>query len=56
VTLGAYEAGADPRLDRAIAAMPELERFLTQAPAERTPLEESRRRLLELGQKLAPGD
>jgi type III secretion protein N (ATPase) len=56
VTLGAYEAGADPRLDRAVAAMPELERFLTQAPAERTLLADTRRRLVELGLKLAPGD
>jgi ATP synthase in type III secretion protein N len=56
VTLGAYEAGADPRLDRAIAAMPALERFLLQAPSERTPLEESRRLLCELERKLASGD
>lgn len=53
VTLGAYEAGADPRLDRAILAMPELERFLSQPPSERTPLEECRKRLLELERRFA---
>lgn len=30
VTLGAYAKGSDPRVDRAIAALPELERFLCQ--------------------------
>lgn len=30
VTLGAYAAGSDPKLDAAIAALPELERFLAQ--------------------------
>jgi ATP synthase in type III secretion protein N len=53
VTLGAYEAGADPRLDRAIRAMPELERFLSQLPSERTPLAESRQRLLEFERRFA---
>jgi type III secretion protein N (ATPase) len=56
VTLGAYEAGADPRLDRAILAMPELERFPAQAPSERTPLEECRKRLLELERRYARDD
>jgi flagellum-specific ATP synthase len=56
VTLGAYESGADPRLDRAILAMPELERFLSQAPSERTPLAESRQRLLELERRFARDD
>jgi flagellum-specific ATP synthase len=30
ITLGAYSHGSDPRLDQAIAAAPELERFLRQ--------------------------
>jgi len=30
ITLGAYAKGSDPRVDRAIAALPELERFLCQ--------------------------
>jgi ATP synthase in type III secretion protein N len=33
ITLGAYSKGSDPRLDQAIAASPELERFLRQDPA-----------------------
>jgi ATP synthase in type III secretion protein N len=53
VTLGAYEPGADPRLDRALVALPELERFLGQSPAERTPLAESRKRLVELEWRFA---
>jgi type III secretion protein N (ATPase) len=54
VTLGAYEAGADARLDRAIQAMPELERFLSQPASERTTLAESRRRVLELERRFVP--
>jgi type III secretion protein N (ATPase) len=53
VTLGAYEAGADPRLDRAIRAAPELERFLSQLASERSPLAETRQRLLELERRFA---
>jgi type III secretion protein N (ATPase) len=34
VTLGAYAAGSDARLDRAIRALPELERFLKQGATE----------------------
>jgi flagellum-specific ATP synthase len=30
ITLGAYSKGSDARLDQAIAALPELERFLRQ--------------------------
>jgi flagellar biosynthesis/type III secretory pathway ATPase len=33
ITLGAYSKGTDPRLDQAIAASPELERFLRQEPS-----------------------
>ncbi|HVY31842.1 MAG TPA: FliI/YscN family ATPase [Polyangiaceae bacterium] len=32
IALGAYAKGSDPRLDQAIAAAPELERFLRQEP------------------------
>lgn len=32
ISLGAYAKGSDPRLDQAIAAAPELERFLRQEP------------------------
>jgi type III secretion protein N (ATPase) len=30
ITLGAYAKGSDPRVDRALAALPEIERFLCQ--------------------------
>jgi type III secretion protein N (ATPase) len=33
IALGAYNKGTDPRLDQAIAASPELERFLRQEPS-----------------------
>lgn len=33
IALGAYSQGTDPRLDQAIAAAPELERFLRQDPS-----------------------
>ncbi len=34
ISLGAYAKGSDPRLDQAIAAQPELERFLRQDAAQ----------------------
>ncbi len=37
VTLGAYAAGSDPRVDQAIRALPELERLLRQDSREATP-------------------
>ena len=30
ITLGAYAKGSDPRVDRAMAALPEIERFVCQ--------------------------
>jgi len=53
VTLGAYASGSDARLDLAIRAMPELERFLAQTPAESSSFETTRARLLELEQRFA---
>jgi type III secretion protein N (ATPase) len=35
ITLGAYAKGSDPRIDRAIAALPDIERFLCQGATER---------------------
>ena len=37
VALGAYTAGSDARLDQALRALPELERFLRQDPLEQAP-------------------
>jgi flagellum-specific ATP synthase len=34
IRIGAYQKGAEPLLDRAVAAMPELNRFLRQPPEE----------------------
>jgi flagellar biosynthesis/type III secretory pathway ATPase len=39
IAVGAYARGADPRLDRAVDLMPELERFLVQGPSDATPYE-----------------
>jgi flagellum-specific ATP synthase len=41
IRIGAYRAGADPLLDRAIRLNPSLEAFLGQAPDEVTRLDES---------------
>jgi flagellum-specific ATP synthase len=41
IRIGAYRAGADPLVDRAIELNPAVERFLSQAPNEATSLEAS---------------
>ncbi|MFN3582433.1 flagellar protein export ATPase FliI [Phenylobacterium sp.] len=41
IRIGAYRAGADPLIDRAIALNPALEAFLAQDPHDATGLEES---------------
>jgi flagellum-specific ATP synthase len=48
VRIGAYKAGSDPELDRALHARASLRGFLTQDSAERAPLGETLRRLGEL--------
>jgi type III secretion protein N (ATPase) len=53
VTLGAYASGNDPALDAAITALPELERFLSQAASEVVPLETSVSRVIELARRFA---
>jgi type III secretion protein N (ATPase) len=53
VTLGAYSAGGDPRLDQAIAALPELERFLSQDAKLLEPFDATERRVLELSRRFA---
>jgi flagellum-specific ATP synthase len=48
VRIGAYKAGADPELDRALEARTALRAFMTQHAQERTGYAESLRRLAEL--------
>jgi type III secretion protein N (ATPase) len=48
VTLGAYKAGSDPRLDEAIARMPSIDAYLRQDPAEQARFEVSVDRLSRL--------
>jgi FliI/YscN family ATPase len=48
VNVGAYVKGANPEIDRAIAARPSILRFLRQDVDERAEFDDSIRRLLEL--------
>ncbi len=52
IALGAYEKGSDPKLDRAIETLPELERFLCQDAHHSEPIERTRSELTRLAQKL----
>jgi flagellum-specific ATP synthase len=51
VTLGAYAAGSDARVDAAIRALPELERFLKQESGERVTLGATLEALAELARR-----
>lgn len=48
IRIGAYKAGADAELDRALRAMPSLRQFLEQDITERVGLEETIQRLLQM--------
>src|SRR3984885_4657220 len=48
VRIGAYQKGTDPVLDKAIAALPEINRFLRQTPTEQTDFPEMLRHLFAL--------
>jgi flagellum-specific ATP synthase len=48
IRIGAYKAGADPELDRALNAMPLLREFLEQNSTERIVLEDTVERLMSL--------
>ena len=48
IRIGAYRAGADPDVDRAILLNPEIEQFLRQDKDEYTPLDESFTLLAEI--------
>jgi FliI/YscN family ATPase len=52
VILGAYEPGADPRLDQALTVMPALERFLRQDADEATAYENAVSTVTALGARL----
>ena len=48
VLMGAYRAGADPTIDRAIALHPQIARFLSQDSGHRVPLAQAREQLAQL--------
>ncbi len=50
IAIGAYAAGSDPRIDRAIELLPSIESFLKQSVDEPTPSEETDRLILELAE------
>jgi len=52
LSVGAYVAGADPALDAAIAAHPQMERYLQQSMTERAALARSQQELAELVQAI----
>ncbi len=48
IRVGAYQKGADPTLDQAVAALPEITAFLQQKKDDRTAIEQSIQALLAL--------
>jgi ATP synthase in type III secretion protein N len=52
ITLGAYEKGSDERLDRAILALPALERFLAQDALTIDSIERTQAEIRSLAEKL----
>ena len=48
VRIGAYQKGSDPVLDKAIAGLPDINRFLRQTPTEQTAFPETLRHLFAL--------
>jgi type III secretion protein N (ATPase) len=52
VSLGAYVKGSEPALDRVIVHRDAIERFLRQAPSDKTPLSETLAVLAQLATKL----
>jgi flagellum-specific ATP synthase len=57
VAIGAYQPGADPALDRSLAARARIDAFLRQPVHERSRPEETDRRLIELADLLSePAD
>lgn len=52
INVGAYVRGTNPEIDNAITLMPVMREFLMQRIDEKAPLEETRRRLLEIASSL----
>jgi FliI/YscN family ATPase len=52
LAVGAYVRGADPRLDRAVDLMPDLERFLLQGPFETTAFERASADVTKLSRRV----
>jgi flagellum-specific ATP synthase len=48
IRIGAYQHGGDPNLDKAIAALPTILKFLQQDSKDRAPLEHNIRSLIEM--------
>ena len=48
ISIGAYQRGADPKVDLAISVLNQIKDFLQQPPSERSTLEETRKLLLNL--------
>ncbi len=48
IRIGAYQKGTDPVLDKAITALPEINRFLKQGPDDRCPLPDTLKQLQAL--------
>ncbi|MFN9357450.1 MAG: flagellum-specific ATP synthase FliI, partial [Alphaproteobacteria bacterium] len=48
IRLGAYKAGSDPEVDRAIKLYPQLEAFMSQQKAERGDLATGYQRMAEI--------
>src|ERR1700677_90342 len=48
VRIGAYQRGTDPTLDKALAALPQIEKYLQQESNERAPLAANLQQLLAL--------
>lgn len=51
IALGAYSKGSDARVDRSIAALPEIERFLQQSPGHIEPFERTAAQLAAIAAK-----
>lgn len=55
IQVGAYQTGTNSELDRVIECLPEINRFLQQAPDESAPFEDTRTRLHEIAELLSGG-